>query len=71
MDLDKLMGWSLQALRAAFPIKDCDVKLCVFQFNDLHQAGKGRELNEDAITGNSVFHCNVVVLRVLGLWQVT
>lgn len=71
MDLDKLMGWSLQQLRAAFPVKDCDVKLCMFQFDDLHQAGRGKGLKGDAITGNSVFHCNVLVLRVLGLWQVT
>lgn len=71
MDLDKSMGWSLQPLRAAFPVKDCDVKLCMFQFDDFHHAGRGRELKEDAITGNSVSHCNVLVLRVLGLWQIT
>lgn len=71
MDLGKLMGWNLQPLRVAFLINGCDVKLCIFQFDDFAQGGGGRELKGDAITANTVFHCNVLVLGVLGLWQVT
>lgn len=67
MDLGKLMGWNLQPLRVTFVINGCDVKLRIFQFADLRQGGRGRELKGDAITANSVFHCNVLVLRVLGL----
>lgn len=52
------MGWSLQLLGTAFPVKDSDVKLCMFQFDDFHQAGRGRELKGDAITGN---RCSIVM----------
>lgn len=71
MDRAKLMGWSLQPVRIAVPIKGCDMKLCTFQFDDLHQGERGRELKGDTITANSVLHCNLLVLRVLGLLWAT
>lgn len=63
MDRDKLAGWSLQPARVAVPIKGCDVKLCMFQFDDLHQGERGRELKGDTITANSVLHCSFLVLK--------
>lgn len=71
MDCGKLMEWSMQPVRAAVPNKGCDVKLCMFQFDDLYHRERGKELKGDTITANNVLHCNLLVLRVLVLLQVT